>query len=114
MKKTITESELRRLVEEGKTHREIGDMLGRVSSAVAAACAVLGINSGPKSKYGKRRPAAHDTDAYLSDLRRGLTMQELGAKHGMHAMSIRQALLRAGLPTCARKLLRQEAEKQAA
>jgi hypothetical protein len=109
MKKTITESELRRLVEEGKTHREIGDMLGRFYGNIAATCAVLGVK-GPNGKYAKRG-GVHDMDAYLSDMRRGMTLQEIGAKHGRNAVAIRQALLRAGLPTCARNLLRQEAEQ---
>lgn len=106
-KRTTTESELRFWLAEGKTHAEIAKVLGRSQSAVAAAFAVLGING-----KGRRNNGAPPIAAYLAGLRAGMTIREIAAAHDVSHPAVVQALKRSGNPTCARKLLRAEAEKQ--
>lgn len=112
MKKTITESELRQLVAEGKTHGEIAKSLGRHQASISATCSVLGITS---HRWADGRPAKieHNTDVYLKAFRAGLTIAETAKQCGLTPATVREALKRAGLPTCARQLLRHEAAQQA-
>jgi hypothetical protein len=109
-KRTTTEAELREWLAQGKTHGEIAKSLGFHRSTVASACAVLGIESKVGRGAGKGRVS---TEAYLADMRSGLTLTEIAKKHGKASAGVVYSLLRFhGLPTCARKLLLADAAKQ--
>src|SRR5689334_22894571 len=109
MKKTLTEAELRRLIAEGKSQTEIAALIGSKQTYVSATCRVLGIT--PANPKFIPKDYLNPT-VYLSDMRLGMTVAEIAKKHGKTSNAIVQALKRAGLPTCAIKLLKYDAAQR--
>lgn len=104
MKRTTTEAELRQWAREGKSQREIAELLGRNKICVANACVLLGIKTHGFAG-GIRRI---DTNQCVDLLRQGFPLREVAEKCGATITGVHRALVRDGLPTSARKLLRAE------
>lgn len=108
-KRTATVEELREWVEQGKTQKEIGALLGRRQEVISSTLSVLGLKTAGSDKKGRRPTRSITAIGYFAGLRCGLTLNEIATRHGVTPGTVRNALNRAGLPTSARKLLAAEA-----
>lgn len=117
---TTNEAAIRECVAKGMKFPEIARELNVNLYSLRSACSLLGIRSPRKPKKPKEPSRSYrlmsDTEIaqYLDDLRAGMTLGEIAAKHGRPgAPSIHHALNRRGLPTCAREMNKRESSKGA-
>jgi hypothetical protein len=108
MKRTTTEAELRQWVTEGKSGREMGEILGRSSVAIAHAKGVLGIK-GVAYRGGSLKDV--DFERVREIFLKGGDLKSAAAALKVSGPTLRLKMKAAGLPTSAVEFWKREAQK---
>jgi DNA invertase Pin-like site-specific DNA recombinase len=108
MKRTTTEAELRQWVAEGKSAREIGEILGCGKSAIGATKSILGIKGGAKRGNA---PIDIDFSRVREIFLKGGDIKSAAAALKISVVTLRMKMKEAGLPTSEAEFWKREAKK---
>lgn len=105
-KRTATFAELEQWCAEGKTAKQIGEILGRDKTSVAKALGILGLHrkiKGPYQRKGAREAARRHADDHcataLVEFAKGKTLTDIARELELSPVYLHRWLKKRGLPT---------------